>query len=59
MSVKRQVINPWQWQDALGYVQANKVSGISNMLVCSGQGAVDANGEPQHARAGRADHGQP
>jgi enamine deaminase RidA (YjgF/YER057c/UK114 family) len=54
MSVNRRVINPWQWQDAFGYVQANEVSGMSRMLVCSGQGAVDANGEPQHAGDMRA-----
>ncbi len=54
MSVNRRVINPWQWQDAFGYVQANEVSGISKMLVCSGQGSVDANGEPQHAGDMRA-----
>ena len=54
MSVNRRVINPWQWQDAFGYVQANEVSGISKMLACSGQGAVDANGEPQHAGDMRA-----
>jgi enamine deaminase RidA (YjgF/YER057c/UK114 family) len=54
MTVNRRVINPWQWQDAYGFVQANEVSGVSKMLVCSGQGAVNADGEPQHAGDMRA-----
>jgi enamine deaminase RidA (YjgF/YER057c/UK114 family) len=43
------VINPWTWQDAFGFVQANDVSGAKRMLVCSGQTSVDANGAPLHA----------
>jgi len=54
MSVNRRVINPWQWQEAFGFVQANEVSGISKVLVCSGQGSVNTDGEPQHAGDMRA-----
>jgi len=25
--MERRIINPWTWQDALGFVQANDVSG--------------------------------
>jgi enamine deaminase RidA (YjgF/YER057c/UK114 family) len=48
-AMERRIINPWTWQDALGYVQANELTGAQRVLVCSGQTAVDANGQPQHA----------
>lgn len=47
--MKKRVINPWQWQNNFGFVQANDASGISRMLVCSGQVSVDENGAPVHA----------
>lgn len=47
--MKKKVINPWEWQDNFGYVQANDISGVSRMLVCSGQVSVDENGAPVHA----------
>src|SRR5262245_15285919 len=47
--MERRVINPWTWQDAFGFVQANEVSGAKRTVVCSGQTSVDANGAPQHA----------
>lgn len=47
--MKKQVINPWTWQDNFGFVQANDISGTSRMLVCSGQVSVDENGAPVHA----------
>src|SRR5918997_1504805 len=40
--------NPWGWQDQLGFVQANLVSGAQRMLVCAGQTSVDAEGRPLH-----------
>lgn len=43
------IINPWQWQDAFGFVQARRVPGSSSMLYCSGQTSVDAKGMPLHA----------
>ncbi len=47
--MERRSINPWTWQDALGFVQANEVSGEKRTLMCSGQTSVDANGAPLHA----------
>lgn len=47
--MERRIINPWTWQDAFGFVQANEVSGPRRVLVCSGQTSVDANGHPAHA----------
>src|SRR5688572_13473373 len=46
--MERRSINPWSWQDRFGYVQANEVRGMERMLLCSGQGAVDAAGHPLH-----------
>ena len=40
----RRIINPWTWQDAYGYVQANEVRGADRILYCSGQAANDAEG---------------
>jgi enamine deaminase RidA (YjgF/YER057c/UK114 family) len=48
MAVERRAINPWTWQDQFGFVQANEVKGHERVLVCAGQGAVDATGTPQH-----------
>lgn len=47
--MQRDVINPWTWQDELGFVQANRLSGGEQMLVCAGQTSVDADGAPLHA----------
>jgi enamine deaminase RidA (YjgF/YER057c/UK114 family) len=47
--VERRVINPWTWQDELGFVQANEVSGVGRILICSGQTSVSAEGAPLHA----------
>jgi enamine deaminase RidA (YjgF/YER057c/UK114 family) len=47
--VERRIINPWTWQDAFGFVQANEITGAQRMLICAGQGAVDAEGRPVHA----------
>ncbi len=50
----RQVVNPWKWQDAFGFVQANWTSGAEHMLLCSGQLSVDADGRPTNAGDMRA-----
>lgn len=47
--MERQVINPWTWQDAFGFVQAVEVSGAQRTLTCSGQASQDADGSPIHA----------
>ncbi len=46
--MERRVVNPWTWQDQLGYVQANEMSGMERVLVCAGQTSVDADGQPVH-----------
>lgn len=46
--MERRAINPWTWQDQIGYVQANEVSGMQRMLICSGQTSVDENGQAVH-----------
>ena len=47
--MERRIINPWTWQDAFGFVQANEIRGAQRTLICAGQTSVDANGAPVHA----------
>lgn len=44
----RTVVNPWTWQDAYGFVQANVVGPGGRTVFCSGQASVDAAGVPMH-----------
>lgn len=44
----RTAINPWDWSLKLGYHQAEIIEGASRQLICAGQTAVDAKGNPQH-----------
>ena len=44
--MERTIHNPWTWQDELGFVQANEVTGVTRTLYCSGQTAVDDDGRP-------------
>jgi enamine deaminase RidA (YjgF/YER057c/UK114 family) len=46
--LERTHINPWSWSLALGFDQAQLITGDRRQLVCSGQDAVDADGNPQH-----------
>jgi enamine deaminase RidA (YjgF/YER057c/UK114 family) len=46
--MQRTAINPWTWSTQLGFDQAQLVEGHQRELVCSGQDAVDADGNPQH-----------
>ena len=41
-------VNPWERSLKLGYNQAETIEGISRHLICAGQTAVDAEGNPQH-----------
>jgi len=41
---KRQ-INPWRWQDALGFSQAWRVDGAGSFVFVAGQGPISADGE--------------
>jgi enamine deaminase RidA (YjgF/YER057c/UK114 family) len=46
--VERTAVNPWSWSLQLGFDQAQLVEGHRRVLICSGQDAVDANGNSQH-----------
>jgi enamine deaminase RidA (YjgF/YER057c/UK114 family) len=46
--MERTAINPWHWSIRLGFDQAQLIEGHRRQLVCSGQDAVDADGNPQH-----------
>ncbi|MFM8745472.1 MAG: RidA family protein [Aestuariivirga sp.] len=44
----RSPVNPWPWSLKLGFNQGEVLEGVQRQLVCAGQTAVDANGNPQH-----------
>jgi enamine deaminase RidA (YjgF/YER057c/UK114 family) len=44
--VERRIINPWTWQDEMGYVQANEINGTQRTLFLAGQASVDEEGRP-------------
>ena len=46
--MQRRPINPVSWSLKTGFDQAQLVEGHRRLLLCSGQDAVDANGNPQH-----------
>lgn len=46
--MRRTPVNPWEWSLQFGFNQAEIVEGHKRELVCSGQTAVDAEGNPQH-----------
>ena len=47
--MKRTPINPWSWSLNVGYNQAEVLEGAKRQLICAGQTAVDAKGNPQHS----------
>jgi len=47
--MERRTVNPWEWQDAFGFVQGNLVQGAQRTLYCAGQVPVDPQGQPLHA----------
>lgn len=47
--MEKQVINPWQWQDQRSYVQAVEIKQAAATLYCSGQTAIDADGQSSNA----------
>lgn len=47
--MKKRAVNPWPWSLRLGYNQAEIVEGAGRILMCAGQTAVDAEGNPLHA----------
>ncbi len=46
--MKRTPVNPWSWSLNVGYNQAEILEGANRQLICAGQTAVDAAGNPQH-----------
>jgi enamine deaminase RidA (YjgF/YER057c/UK114 family) len=46
--MERTAINPSSFSISLGFDQAELIEGHQRVLVCSGQDAVDADGNPQH-----------
>jgi len=46
--MQRTGVNPWPWSEQLGFDQAQLVHGHRRELICSGQDAVDADGNSQH-----------
>ncbi len=52
--VERRIVNPWTWQDQLGFVQANEVSDAQRTIFLSGQTSVDEEGRPVHPEDMRA-----
>jgi enamine deaminase RidA (YjgF/YER057c/UK114 family) len=53
-TMERRIINPWTWQEAFGFVQANAVDGSRRLVFCAGQFAGDAGGRPMHGGDFRA-----
>jgi enamine deaminase RidA (YjgF/YER057c/UK114 family) len=45
----RKTVNPWRWQEPIGFQQGNLITDAGKVLYCSGQTAMDENGVPQHA----------
>ncbi len=46
--MEKQIINPWTWQDQLGYAQGVLVSSPQQTLYAAGQGSLDAEGNLVH-----------
>ena len=46
--MKRTPVNPWSWSLNFGFNQAELLEGHARQLICAGQTAVDAEGNPQH-----------
>jgi len=46
--MNREIINPWTWQEALGFVHGNKVDNAESIFFLAGQTASNENGECLH-----------
>lgn len=47
--MEKRVVNPWQWQEKVGYAQAVEIKHATSTLYCAGQAAINAQGEPSTA----------
>jgi len=56
--VEQKTINPWDWQNQLGFSQAIEVRAAQRVLYCAGQASMSADGRPLHAGDMRAQIGQ-
>jgi enamine deaminase RidA (YjgF/YER057c/UK114 family) len=56
--MQQKAINPWGWQNQLGFSQAIEVSGAQRVLYCAGQASMSADGKPLHEGDMRAQIGQ-
>ncbi len=48
-TMKRTAVNPWPWSIELGFNQGELIEGHTRELLLSGQSAMSADGQPQHA----------
>lgn len=46
--MEQRVINPWKWQDALGFSQAIETTRGQQILYCAGQASMEPDGKPAH-----------
>ena len=44
--MERKIVNPWEFQDKSGFVQANDITNFRRILFCAGQSSVDSEGRP-------------
>jgi 2-iminobutanoate/2-iminopropanoate deaminase len=47
--MEKQTVDPWKWGEHTNSVQAVEVKQAAGTLYCSGQVAIDANGQPSTA----------
>jgi enamine deaminase RidA (YjgF/YER057c/UK114 family) len=52
--MERRTINPWNWQEGLGYSQGIEVLAGERVLYCAGQTASGPDGRPRYAGDMRA-----
>jgi enamine deaminase RidA (YjgF/YER057c/UK114 family) len=46
--MEKKIVNPWKWQDPLGFSQAIQVTEGQRTLYCAGQASMSAEGRPLH-----------
>ena len=56
--MEQKTINPWGWQNQLGFSQAIEVKAAQRVLYCAGQASMSADGKPLHEGDMRAQVGQ-
>ena len=56
--MEQKAINPWGWQNQLGFSQAIEVKAAQRVLYCAGQASMSADGKPLHEGDMRAQVGQ-